>query len=125
MPVTEMLRLELPLPPKELSPNFGKSWNRHMIARITQEAQDQAIVAVREQITRGKPLEHATVTVTFVVPTRGRYDKDNFIAAAKPYMDGLVKAGVIVDDDANHIKTVYPDPVYQKGIRKTIIEVAP
>ncbi len=120
-----MLRIELPLPPKELSPNGGKKWNVHKINRITHEAQEEAIAAVREQIPRGKPLEHATVTFTFVKPTRGRRDLDNLITAAKPYQDGLVLAGVIVDDDTDHIKLVYPGVVYIKGVRKTIIEVTP
>ncbi len=118
------LRIELPLPPKELSPNAGKKWNVHMINRITQKAQSDTIAFVREQIPRGTPLEHATVTVTFVVSTRGRRDLDNLIAAAKPYQDGLVKAGVIVDDNSGVIKTDWSIE-YQKGIRKTIIEVNP
>ena len=118
-----MLRLELPLPPPELSPNAGKKWNVHKINRITQKAQSDTIAYVREQMPRGVPLEQATVTMTFVVPTRGRRDLDNLIAAAKPYKDGLVLAGVIVDDDYGHIKSVYPDPVYKKGISMTVIEV--
>lgn len=120
-----MLRIELPLPPKELSPNAGKKQNVHKINRITKKAQSDTIAYVREQIPMGKPLEHATVTVQFIKPTRGRRDLDNLIAAAKPYMDGLVLAGVIVDDNSDVIKTVYPDILYEKGISKTIIEVTP
>ncbi len=119
-----MLRIELPLPPKELSPNAGKKWNVHMINRITQKAQSDTIALVREQIPRGRPLEQATVTVTFVVPDRRDYDEDNFIAAAKPYQDGLVKAGVIVDDNSGVIKTNWSIE-YRRGVRKTIIEVSP
>lgn len=119
-----MLRIELPLPPKELSPNAGKKQNVHKINRITQKAQSDTIALVREQIPRGTPLEHATVRVTFVVPTRGRRDKDNLIAAAKPYQDGLVKAGVIVDDSEGVITNVW-DIVYKKGTKMTIIEVEP
>ncbi len=118
-----MLRIELPLPPKELSPNAGKKQNAHKINRITQQAQSDTIALVREQIPRGTPLEHATVTVTFVVPTRGTRDLGNLIAAAKPYLDGLVKAGVIIDDNFKVIEEVYLPIVYEKGVRKTIIEV--
>ncbi len=117
------LVLRLPLPPKELSPNAGKKWNVHKINRITQKAQSDTIAYVREQMPRGVPLEQATVTMTFVVPDRRDRDKDNFIAAAKPYLDGLVKAGVIMDDNWKRINTIYPDLVYQKGVSMTIIEV--
>ncbi len=118
------LRLELPLPPKELSPNAGKKWNVHMINRITQKAQSDTIALVREQIPRGRPLEQATVTVTFVVPDRRNYDKDNLIAASKPFLDGIVKAGVIVDDNWKVIDLEYKIE-YQQRVRKTIIEVNP
>jgi len=117
------LRIELPLPPKELSPNGGKKWNVHKINRITQKAQSDTIALVREQMSRGVPLEQATVTVTFVVPTRARRDLDNLISAAKPYLDGIVKAGVIVDDNWQAIEEVYPPVVYEKGKSMTIIEV--
>ncbi len=116
------LRIELPLPPKELSPNGGKKWNVHKINRITHEAQEHAIAAVREQIPFGKPLEQAKVTIVFVVPTKGRYDLDNFIAAAKPYQDGLVKASVITDDCYQVMKPTY-DVEYQRGVRRTVITV--
>jgi len=119
------LRLELPLPPRELSPNAGKKWNVHKINRITQKAQSDTIARIREQIPRGKPLERATVTITFVVPTRARRDLDNLIAAAKPFQDGLVLAGVIADDNTGVIKTEYPGIVYEKGKSMTIIEVTP
>ena len=119
-----MLTIVLPyLPPKELSPNAGKKWNVHKINRITREAQEDVIARVFEQQPRGKPLERATVTVTFVVPDLRRRDKDNLIAASKAWRDGLVKAGVIADDSWGFIREVYPDIVYSKGESKTIIEV--
>ena len=119
-----MLRIVLPLPPKELSPNAGKKWPVGMINRITQKAQSDTIALVREQIPRGVPLEQATVTVTFVVPDQRDRDKDNLVAASKPYMDGLVKAGVIIDDNWKVIRAVY-EMEYEKGISATIIEVTP
>lgn len=118
-----MLRIELPLPPRELSPNARVHWS--VRNRATQEAKDLVVCAVLEQQARGKPLDHATVKLTFIKPRRGRRDKDNLIAAAKPYMDGLVLAGVIVDDNSDVIDTPEPEIIYQKGISKTIIEVTP
>ena len=121
MPVTEMLRLELPLPAKELSPNARVHWS--VRNRATQEAKDAVVCAVLEQRARSKPLATATVTVRFVVPNYRRRDHQNLIASSKAYVDGLVLAGVIVDDDTKHIKEVYPPVEMRRGQRMTIIEV--
>ena len=118
-----MLRLELPLPDPLLSPNSYGHWAPKAKAVI--EAKDAVVCAVLEQGHRTEPLTHATVTVAFVLPNKRRRDHGNLIASTKAYLDGLVLAGVIVDDDIKHIKEVYPDPVYEKGISMTVIEVTP
>ena len=79
-------------------------------------------MAVLEQ-GRQKFSGHATVTVTFMVPDRRRRDKGNLIASAKAYLDGLVDAGVISDDNWEAIEEIYPPIVYEKGRKMTIIEV--
>lgn len=126
MPDTEtkelMLRIELPLPPKELSPNARVHYQ--VRARATREAKEQVYVAVLEQ-GRQKQFDHATVTVIFVVPNRRRRDKGNLISSAKAYLDGLVEMGVIPDDKWETIEEVYPPVKYQKGKSQTIIEVEP
>lgn len=48
-----------------------------------------------------KPLEKAIVTITYYFPTKARHDADNY--CGKFLLDGLTKAGVIVDDDMRHI----------------------
>ena len=123
-----MLRIELPLPPKELSPNARVHYQ--VRARATREAKDEVIIALAQQppalrFLRPRPYERATVTVTFIVPDRRNRDKGNLIGSAKPYLDGLVDAGVIADDNWKAIEEVYPPIEYQKGVRKTIIEVNP
>ncbi|KKN75616.1 hypothetical protein LCGC14_0378540 [marine sediment metagenome] len=114
-----MLRIELPFPDRRLSPNARVHYQ--VRARATREAKEQVIVAVLEQ-ERQKLLDRATVTVTFVVPDRRRRDKGNLIASAKAYLDGLVGL-VIVDDNWAAIEEVYPPVVFEKGIKKTIIQV--
>lgn len=116
-----MLRIELPWPPAELSPNARVHWS--VRAEATLLAKEQVLVAVLEQ-GRQKPLDRATVTVTFVAGDRRRRDLGNCIASAKAYLDGLVDAGVIIDDNSRVITEVYPPIVYEKGRKLTIIEVA-
>ena len=49
------------------------------------------------------PFEKARVTITYYFADRRRHDADNY--AGKYLLDGLTKAGVIVDDDLKHITT--------------------
>lgn len=115
-----MLRIELPLPPKELSPNARVHWS--VRARATREAIDQVFAAVLEQGGKPRSFDHATVTMTFVVPNKRRRDKQNLIGASKAYIDGLVGT-VIKDDNWQSIEEIYPPIVYEKGKSMTIIEV--
>lgn len=50
-----------------------------------------------------EPFGRAEVTITYYFPDRRRRDADNY--AGKYLLDGLTKAGVIVDDDLQHIST--------------------
>ena len=54
-----------------------------------------------------RPLERAHVVVTQVPHSRGRVDPGNVAPAAKAAVDGIVRAGLLVDDDAAHM--VGPD----------------
>lgn len=116
-----VLRLVLPLPPRELSPNARVHW---IVRAKANRAAKEAVHALSlQQRPRGKPLARATVSVTFWVPDRRRRDKGNLIGAAKAYLDGLKDAGVIQDDAWQFIEEVYPPVEYHKGESKTIIEV--
>lgn len=48
-----------------------------------------------------KPYRQAHVEIMYYFPTRVRHDPDNY--AGKFILDGLTRAGVIVDDDLDHI----------------------
>lgn len=48
-----------------------------------------------------KPIDKADVTIRYYFPDRRRRDPDNY--SGKFLLDGLTKAGVIVDDSFSHI----------------------
>ena len=59
-----------------------------------------------EQIARASRAPHlkrALLTVEIAFPDRKRRDPHNWMATVKPIVDGLVKAGVLPDDDAKHL----------------------
>lgn len=59
---------------------------------------DAAMIARAALPSGWVPLERALVNILFCLPTRQRRDMDNLIASTKPLTDGLVEAGVLVDD---------------------------
>ena len=65
-----------------------------------------------------KPMEKADVEILYYFPTRSRHDADNY--AGKFLLDGLTKAGVIVDDDLAHIRTHIAGDCDRKNPRTVI-----
>jgi len=67
-------------------------------------------------------LSHARIDVTFVVPDKRRRDKTNMASAFKPGLDGIVDAGIVVDDNYDCVDDQYHIR-YEKGVSKVIVEV--
>jgi crossover junction endodeoxyribonuclease RusA len=127
------LRIELPgLPPKECSPNARVHWAvkakaaaayRETVRIIAQSfARAYSRTEVSTSFALGRPLPRAVVSVTFVVPDRRRRDKTNLAASFKAGLDGIVDAGIIVDDSHEHCDDQY-HVKYEKGVSQTIVEV--
>lgn len=105
------------LPPAPLRPNARVHWGRK--ARLTKSARQYAWavgrqlrryygrVAPHERALRAKmpdmPFGKSRITFVFQYPTAHRRDIDNFVAAMKPYIDGLVDAGVLADDSSEQL----------------------
>lgn len=53
---------------------------------------------------QGKPIEKAVVKITYYFKDKRRRDPDNY--AGKFILDGLVDAGILVDDSFNNIELV-------------------
>lgn len=99
------LRLELPFPPPQLSPNARVHWREK--ARVVAAYREGCGWAAkvdgftqhwrRDELPLKSPVRAA---VTFVVPDRRKRDLDNLLAMLKPAWDGLVDAGVLAGDDS-------------------------
>jgi crossover junction endodeoxyribonuclease RusA len=89
----------LPLP----SLNDRRHWAGR--AAAARELKDAACLMARGA--RLPQLQRAEVTVTYCPPDRRRRDPDNYAAAGKPLIDGLVAAGVLPDDDGRHVAAVH------------------
>ena len=109
-----MISIELPyLPPKE----FSRNSRVHSTAlhRVKDQVYDDILITLLESGFKKdvQPLDTATVTFTFYIPDKRNRDADNLITSAKPMLDGLVRAGVIADDNLVTIGV----PVYQWEMR--------
>lgn len=106
--MTETATIVLPLPPAVLSPNrpggsrggrFARAAAAKKYKRLAHEAAEQA------QISTG-PWERATVAAKFFHKQARRRDDVNHLAMLKAAYDGIVAAGLLVDDDAAHLTTL-------------------
>ena len=93
------------LPSRELSPNFHGHWSRTAKAMQTDKA-DAYIYFLHVYDRPDVPIKKARVTVDVYRRTRQRIDPDNFAARCKGYWDGLVKAGLLADDNSNVLTEV-------------------
>jgi len=101
--MADVLEIELPLPPREASPNNHSSRLARMRA-IGGYRAAVGVIARQAAATagwRGDRPVRMSLTFRLRGGADGHYrpgDPDNALAACKPLLDGLVDAGVIVDD---------------------------
>jgi Holliday junction resolvase RusA-like endonuclease len=92
---------DLPLPPKECHQNrSGRTTGWRETARVVREARDFACLTSLMQSTYEMcpRWRRCSVSLLFRFPDRRRRDLFNYAGACKPYLDGLVDAGVMADD---------------------------
>ena len=105
-----------------LSPNSRKSKHWGALSKAKEGAKDEIIAIIKQQERPSRPYNPAYITITWVVKDKKPRDIDNLGAAMKPYIDGIVAAGVIVDDSDKHV--TYAPFNYEYGSEeKTIIQV--
>ena len=117
------MRIVLPdLPPAAANPNNNSHYfTRSKVRRLQQE---EMMAYVLEQGKPDSPIDKAHITITWRSKDRRTRDIDNLLAAMKGSIDGLVTAGVIVDDSAKHLSYtlfyLYGDNITEN---ETIIEI--
>ncbi len=69
------------------------------------------------------PVDPADLIFEFVVPDHRIRDIDGLVGAAKPLIDGLVDAGVLVGDDTRHVRSLHATCRLVPGVREVRITV--
>lgn len=103
--------VEIPhLPDPDLNPNKKIHWGA--LADAKRNAKQEMMYALVDNdnpvFIPDKPYESAILKIEFVAGFKDRQrknrDMDNLLASCKPYIDGLVDGGVIVDDTAVRLR---------------------
>jgi Holliday junction resolvase RusA-like endonuclease len=112
------------LPDRNLNPN--KLSHQHWIARSKASwiALSEAYYKAKE-LGIGKPIDQYEIEFTFSFKDKRKHDLDNLQSAAKPWIDGLVKAGVLAGDDARHMRRVSSVPMFGDKEEYTLIRITP
>ena len=99
------MRIVIPgLPPRDASPNARVHYMK--LANVKRNQRDLMIASVLEMPSMDRPnepLDKAHLTITFRASDKRRRDIDNLLSASKAYVDGLVAAGVIIDDSSDNL----------------------
>ena len=120
------MRIIIPsLPPRDASPNARVHF--HKLANVKRNQKDVMIASVLEMPSMDRPdepWEKAHLTITFRASDKRRRDIDNLLSASKAYIDGLVAAGVIVDDSSDNLSySLYYEK--SKEHEETIFDIEP
>lgn len=128
------------LPPETYSPNFrGSFWRRSADGKRVKN--DVHMILYERFGTKMPRFEKLQLKFTIVVPDRRDRDEDNFRSRCKPMLDGLrddyskkikdipaqlIWIGLVADDTPKYIqRPIDFEFRYEKGEKKTIIEITP
>jgi hypothetical protein len=105
--MNESVVIILPLPARILSPNCpaGTRGGRFARAAAAKKYKRAAYFATLDAA-RAMSFEKANVLAKFYHKTKRRRDDVNHLAMLKSAYDGVVQAGLLPDDDREHLRTV-------------------
>lgn len=98
------LRIILPGIPPTANTYLGNSHHHKIYQTAKKEWENAVGWAVKAAGWRGEPLKRARVELIYHFPNRRRRDPDNY--SGKFILDGLKKAGVLVDDSFSNVQLV-------------------
>jgi Holliday junction resolvase RusA-like endonuclease len=100
--MTDSVTIELPLPPRELSPNHTVGSRGGRLGKAAKIKKYRQLACYRTSplilSNDGAPWERASVACRFCFARRGRRDRDNLLASMKAAFDGITDAGLVSDD---------------------------
>jgi len=115
------------LPPFSSSPNWRGHWgNRYKEARVYHNAVFYCCVDAKNKGYRegmSFPFTKARLNLTFIFPQQRRRDEDNLLSRFKPGLDAIVDAGLLLDDDAEHLEIGTVDILVEGRAPLTIIDL--
>ena len=91
------------MPASELMPNAARRIHWAVKSKIAGKAREQAKILGLANKGQWQAPERAKITYEFHVANRRRRDLDGLISACKPYIDGLVDAGILKDDSGFYL----------------------
>ena len=108
--MNESITIVLPLPARVLQPNctVGSIGGRFMKASATKRYRLVTCVEVELNRIETAPWSKVSVKVTFFHTAKRRRDEDNAIGSLKAVYDGIVDAGLVADDDWEHMSREAP-----------------
>ena len=110
------VRITIPGVPPSLNQYFGReNTNEYRKAKV--DWTDRVVWLVKKMRPE-KPFNKARVEILYYFPDNRRRDPDNY--CGKLMLDGLTKAGVIVDDSFQHITLAVGGAVDQRQPRTVI-----
>ena len=112
------MKLTLPFPPSDLSPNVRMHWAP--LSRVKAAYRWDCFYTARSQGAWPMDADTVPMTITFHPPNKRKRDRDNMIAAFKAGQDGLSDALAV--DDANFVPTYAVGEPIKGGA--VVIEVA-
>ena len=99
------LRIDLPWTRPPLTANQRMHWAEK--SRVTREVRQTTCLLARSR--KAPSTSRLVVTLHYRQAVKRRLDAHNLYALVKPCVDGLVDAGIVPDDDTEHVST--PEPV--------------
>lgn len=119
----EEIVIVLPIPDRRLNPNTPGDWRSKIAVRA--KAKNDAFVKAKEVLERRKPPQwlSAHIEIRAWYRDKRKHDTDNTHAACKSYLDGIVRAGILKDD--NHIDVFIPEGGYDKANPRVEFRIRP